>query len=392
MSKYIKGWLMPVMAVIFMALMAQGGWWMWSPWVFTLTVFLSLDAFMPHDLSEPPKYQSAFLLNLPLYTILPLLFAMNFMMIWMAGSGDFGGVGAWLLNSYGIDLFKAREATNHWAMWAGCIASVGLMNAVGGTVTGHELTHRTGRPFDLFMGRWMLAFTCDTSFAIEHVYGHHVRVATPADPATAQRGESFYKFTIRSTIQSYVHAYQMEKARLAKTRKSIWNPLASPFLRGNLENLFLFGAAYAIAGLPGLGLWALIAFIGKQYLEITNYFEHYGLVRVPGEPVQPRHSWNSNHWGSTNVLYSLARHSHHHAEGEAPYWTLYAYPNAPMLPGGYLTMLLVALVPPLFKSMMVPALNEWDEKQASPAERKLAQQASKVSGMSGLKIIDTKLA
>ncbi len=392
MSKYLKGWLMPGLSVIFIGLISQGGWWMWSPFLFAITVFLSADAFLPRDTSEPPRLQNALLLNLPLYTILPLLAVLNFLVLWMFGSGDLGGVGAWLLKEHGVDLFKAREATNHWAMWAGCIISVGLMNAVGGTVTGHELTHRTGRPFDLFMGRWMLAFTCDTSFAIEHVYGHHVRVATPADPATALRGESFYKFTVRSTIQGYVHAYQMEKARLAKTGKSIWNPIASPFLRGNLENLVLFLAAYAIAGLPGLGLWALIAFVGKQYLEITNYFEHYGLVRVPGEPVQPRHSWNSNHWGSTNVLYSLARHSHHHAEGEAPYWTLYAYPNAPMLPGGYLTMLLVALVPPLFKSMMVPALNEWDEKHASPAERKLAQEASKVSGMHGLNITHAKLA
>ncbi|KGM41495.1 hypothetical protein JY96_19415 [Aquabacterium sp. NJ1] len=392
MTKYLKGWLMPALAVLMMYMIAHGGWYMWAPWAFVLTVFLSADLFLPHDLSEPPKYQNAFLLNLPLYTILPMLALLNFTVLWLVGSGDLLGFGAWVQQHIGLDLFAARARTNHWGMWAGCILGVGLMNAVGGTVAGHELTHRTGRPFDLFMGRWMLAFTCDTSFAIEHVYGHHVRVATPADPATARRGESFYTFTVRSTIQSYVHAYQLEKARLAKLGKSVWNPFASPFLRGNLENIAMFVAAYLIAGLPGLGFWALLAFVGKQYLEITNYFEHYGLIRVPGEPVQPRHSWNSNHWGSTNVLWSLARHSHHHAEGEAPYWTLHAYPNAPMLPNGYLGMLLIALVPPLFKKFMTPALNEWDEKHASPAERKLAQQVSRESGMTGLKIVNAKLA
>jgi hypothetical protein len=114
-------------------------------------------------------------------------------------------------------------------------------------------------------------------------------------------------------------------------------------------------------------------------------------VRVPGQPVQPRHSWNSNHWASTNVLFSLARHSHHHAEGEAPYWTLDAYPNAPMLPNGYLSMLLIALVPPVFKKIMTPALNEWDDKHATAAERKLAQEASVNSGMRGLEIIHAKI-
>ena len=62
-----------------------------------------------------------------------------------------------------------------------------------------------------------------------------------------------------------------------------------------------------------------------------------------------------------------------------------------MLPNGYLSMLLIALVPPLFKKMMTPALNEWDEQHASPAERKLAQQASQQSGMSGLKIAHARL-
>jgi len=391
MSKYIKGWLMPTVGISFFIMLIQGGWWMWAPFVAAVVFFVAADMLFPRDESGPPKVQIAALLNLPLYLILPLLCLLNFTVLWMFGSGDLFGFGAWIQQHTGFDLFAGRAATTSWVQWAGCVLSVGLMNSVGGTVTGHELTHRTGSGFDLFMGRWMLAFTCDTSFAIEHVYGHHVQVGTTADPATARRGESFYTFTVRSTIMSYVHAFHVERARLKKLGKSVWNPLASPFLRGNLENLALFVAAYFIAGWPGVGFWAVIAFVGKQYLEITNYFEHYGLVRVPGEPVQPRHSWNSNHWASTNVLFSLARHSHHHAEGEAPYWTLRAYPNAPMLPNGYLSMLLVALVPPLFKAIMTPALNEWDDKHASPAERRLAQEASRSSGMSGLKIVQAQL-
>jgi alkane 1-monooxygenase len=289
-------------------------------------------------------------------------------------------------------MWAAREASTHWAMWVGAIAGAALLNATAGTVAGHELTHRTAKPFDLFLGRWMLAFTADTSFAIEHVYGHHVRIGTVSDPATARRGESFYQFTRRSTIFSYVHAYQLERARLAKLGKTIWNPLNSPFMMGNLENLSFFVVAYAMAGFTGLAIWFVVAFIGKQFLELTNYFEHYGLVREPSQPVQPRHSWNSNHWMSSNVLYSLARHSHHHAEADAPYWTLRAYPNAPMLPAGYLSMIIIALFPPLFKRLMVPALNAWDETQANPAERALARQASVGSGMQGLKIADLAAA
>ncbi|MEY2843701.1 MAG: hypothetical protein RI920_1738, partial [Pseudomonadota bacterium] len=50
----------------------------------------------------------------------------------MFSNGDVGGVGNWVLQQTGVDLFAARAATDHWAMWAGCVVSVGLMNAVGG--------------------------------------------------------------------------------------------------------------------------------------------------------------------------------------------------------------------------------------------------------------------
>ena len=32
----------------------------------------------------------------------------------------------------------------------------------------------------------------------------------------------------------------------------------------------------------------------SKLLETINYIEHYGLVRLEGSPVRPRHSWNSN--------------------------------------------------------------------------------------------------
>ena len=384
-TKVLKGWLMPACLVLAILAFAAGGWWLWAPLLGLFAMFALGDWLLPHDLSAAIESESP-LFNLPIYTILPLLVVMNGVLFWMLGSGDVAGLGAWLQQATGLDLFAAREATTSWVQWLGAILSAGLLNATGGTVAAHELTHRTSRKFDMFVGRWMLTFTADTSFAIEHVYGHHVRVCTPDDPATARRGEGFYSFAWRSTIYSYVHAYQLEKARLAKFGKSVWDPRVSPFMRGNLQNLVPAIGAFALAGWTGLAVWVLIALVGKQMLEFQNYFAHYGLVREPGKPVQPRHSWNSTHWMSTNVLYSLARHSHHHAEADAQYWTLDAMPEAPTLPVGYLTMMPIAMVPPLFKRVMTPALNEWDRRYATPAERELARAASVRSGMRGLEL------
>ena len=365
-TKVLKGWLMPACLVLAILAFAAGGWWLWAPLLGLFAMFALGDWLLPHDLSAAIESESP-LFNLPIYTILPLLVVMNGVLFWMLGSGDVAGLGAWLQQATGLDLFAAREATTSWVQWLGAILSAGLLNATGGTVAAHELTHRTSRKFDMFVGRWMLTFTADTSFAIEHVYGHHVRVCTPDDPATARRGEGFYSFAWRSTIYSYVHAYQLEKARLAKFGKSVWDPRVSPFMRGNLQNLVPAIGAFALAGWTGLAVWVLIALVGKQMLEFQNYFAHYGLVREPGKPVQPRHS-------------------HHHAEADAQYWTLDAMPEAPTLPVGYLTMMPIAMVPPLFKRVMTPALNEWDRRYATPAERELARAASVRSGMRGLEL------
>lgn len=381
--KLLKGWLMPALLALSILALAQGGWWLWAPAVITFAVFTLGDAFLPRDLSPAVDSDSA-VFNLPVYAVLPLLVVLNGAFIWLLGSSDFAGAGTWALEHTGIDLFAARAATTSWLQVLGGILSLALFNAIAGTVAGHELTHRTARPFDMAIGRWLLTFTADTSFAIEHVYGHHARVCTPDDPATARRGEGFYTFAWRSTIHSYLHAYQIEKARLAKFGKSVWNPIASPFLRGNLQNLVPAVAAFSMAGFSGLAIWAVVAFLGKELLEVQNYFAHYGLVREPNKPVQPRHSWNCNQWMSTNALYSLARHSHHHAEADAPYWTLEAEQSAPSLPGGYMLMIPVALIPPLYKHLMTPALNDWDRKHASPAERELARQQNLKSGMKGL--------
>jgi hypothetical protein len=389
--KVLKGWLLPIFLTLSIGAFAMGGWWLWAPVIGIMLGFMLGDALLPKDLTAPVESDSL-LFSLPVYLVLPLLVVYNGILLWMFASGDVAQVGEWVRATLGVDLFAAREATTSWMQLVGGVLSAALLNGSAGTTSGHELTHRTSKPFDMIMGRLLLTFSADTSFAIEHVYGHHAQVCTMDDPATARRGEGFYAFAWRSTINSYVHAYHMEKTRLAKFGKSVWNPLVSPFMFGNLLNLVPAIIAFVLAGFVGVAVWIVIALISKQLLESQNYFAHYGFVREKGKPVQPYHSWNSNHWLSTNVLYSLARHSHHHAQADQPYWKLKAMPEAPQLPYGYLTMVVLTLVPPLFKHLMTPGLNDWDKNWASPAERELARQASVNSGMKGLDLAKPVLA
>src|SRR5690348_17645818 len=61
-------------------------------------------------------------------------------------------------------------------------------------------------------------------FFIEHNRGHHVKVATPEDPASARLGENFYAFLPRTVIGSVRSAWELEGRRLRRLGSGPWTP------------------------------------------------------------------------------------------------------------------------------------------------------------------------
>ena len=305
-----------------------------------------------------------------------------FAAVWGVSSGDPLGFGAWVTRVVDYDVLAARAATTFGQRVSAGVVT-GLLIGMVGTITGHELTHRTWDRVSMFFGRWLLAFSLDTSFAIEHVYGHHRYVATESDPATAPRGRNVYHHIVASTVKGNLSAWKIEAARLAKRGYGVFS-WHNRFLRGHLMSVALVAAAYAMGGWKAAGFFLACALWGKSLLEIVNYMEHYGIVRDPATPVEPRHSWNTNRRLSSWTLFNLTRHSHHHAQGEVPYHALRAYPEAPMMINGYLTTIVVALIPPLWHRLMTPKVLAWDRDYATDTERRLAARANARSGIPAL--------
>ena len=164
-------------------------------------------------------------------------------------------------------------------------AIVALVYGAAGINAAHELSHRTHSFLDQAAARWLLAFTCDTTFPIEHIHGHHRYVGTERDPATARRGEYILAFMVRSTVGCFVNAFRIERERLATASMPVWSP-ANRALRGQLMSLTYAAGFYWLAGWPGVAVFLALAVNGKMYLEAVNYIEHYGLVRVPGRTHQ----------------------------------------------------------------------------------------------------------
>jgi alkane 1-monooxygenase len=221
--------------------------------------------------------------------------------------------------------------------------------------TAHELGHKRAS-LERWLSKVALAQSGYGHFFIEHNRGHHVRVATPEDPASSRLGESFYRFWPRTVAGSLRSAWELERVRLGRLESSMWTP-RNDILSAWAMTVVLFGALVAVFGVVVLPYLVIQAVLGFSLLEVVNYLEHYGLLRQRREDgryerTQPEHSWNSNNTASNVLLYHLQRHSDHHANPVRRYQALRHVEQAPQLPTGYAGMILVAAFPPLWRRVM----------------------------------------
>ncbi|MFI9509400.1 alkane 1-monooxygenase [Nocardia sp. NPDC052566] len=250
------------------------------------------------------------------------------------------------------------------AMWAGdelgIVDKLGLAATLGfvsgiGINAAHELGHRVEH-LERWLAKIALAQSGYGHFFVEHNRGHHVRVATPDDPASARLGESLWEFLPRSVIGGFRSAIPLERARLARKGSGWWS-VHNHILQAWSMSLVLFGTLLAVFGWRALPWLLLQAVIGIALLETVNYVEHYGLLRgrkANGhwERCSPKDSWNSDRLVTNIFLFHLQRHSDHHANPGRRYQTLRSSMQAPQLPAGYASMIVLAAVPPLWRAVM----------------------------------------
>jgi fatty acid desaturase len=365
--RHIHYSLMNALLLLNLGAMLVGGAAVWLGYIAALIITTLVDEAAGDDVTNSDTAPQRFL-DAMLFLTLPLI-ALNLVALSLLfGTSDAFGLVS-LLKTVGIDIKAARAASGFWSL-AGALMGTGLFIGGAATNVAHELVHRTHSPTAMITGRWLLAFSFDTTFSIEHVHGHHRHVCTPIDPATSKRGEYPLAFFVRSTIHGNVSAVRIEAERLKRKGQPMLS-LQNRVITGQLMSLALVMLTYAIGGLWGVGAFAVAGIVGKLYLELVNFIEHYGLVRVPGARVESRHAWNTYKAISSGILYNLPRHSHHHMYAAKPFWTLEEEPEGPKYPHGYMTMILFSLVPPLWNRTVDPLLAEWDRTSASEAEKAL---------------------
>lgn len=245
----------------------------------------------------------------------------------------------------------------HQQVWeyAFQVLGIGIVTGGLGITVAHELGHRNVW-WERLLGYVLLVEVWYAHFVAEHTAGHHKNVGRREDPATARLGESAYAFVVRSVVQSWLHVWKMEAARLRGKGRT-------PYGLGNRMWLWwlISPTLAALIGMIGgwhvallLVLQGVVAFI---LLELVNYVEHYGLERKeikPGiaERFAPKHAWESRYVVSNFVLFKLQRHADHHLLPQRRYQSLRVHDESPQLPHGYPAMLLLSLVPSLWRSVI----------------------------------------
>ncbi|MEX3017105.1 alkane 1-monooxygenase [Gymnodinialimonas hymeniacidonis] len=338
-------WLSLLLIPLIAFVASQGGWWLLLMPLSTWWLFSILDHFAGLELE-----------NADLETSDDQLFWYRLItLIWPPLQ---------IITIFAVIAYAVRADHLGWVeLWA-LSFGIGVLSGTIGINYSHELMHQKPK-HERWLGDILLGSVLYSHFRSEHLLVHHRYVGTRRDPVTARYNEGFHRFFPRVLRESFLSAWNAEKAMLSRKGLPVWDG-SNPFWRYLALQAGFLALAMIVGGWIGLLMFLNQAFVAIWQLELTNYIEHYGLTRKhlgngKYEHVQPRHSWNAAHKASNWLLINLQRHSDHHYKPDRRFPLLqnYTEADAPQLPYGYPVMTAAAMVPPLWKRIMNKRVKRW---------------------------------
>ena len=247
-------------------------------------------------------------------------------------------------------LMGALVQSMSWPMLLLMGLSVGYVSGGSGIVLAHELGHR--KPLiDRGLSRLLLLTVAYGHYAIEHNRGHHRTAATYPDPATARFEESLWRFLPR-----YYSGVWQDALKLSRQQPGRFNEALALMC----TTLSMFIAIYLIADIKSLVFMLIQAMQAQLLVGAVDYMEHWGLQRADqnGKPERmgPQHTWDCANVVSDTLLFNLPRHSSHHLQPSLSADELFHVPDSPQMPTGYAGMVVLTMVPPLYRRVMTSRL------------------------------------
>jgi alkane 1-monooxygenase len=318
-TEHLLCFVLPLAVLTFFAT-APHPWYLALPWLLVLVANVVADVCSHAERRQPPLTLPGWPFDGVLYVLVGLQLVNVYLLVRMVALG-----GVWRLD-----------------VPVACLL-MGVTSAYSGIVVGHELIHRPRRHMQL-LGRALFCTVLYEHFFTEHIRGHHRRVGTEEDPATAHFGETGFRFFLRTVPAQFRSAWRLEAKRLGDEYMRPWDRrfLRSRVVHGLVVEATLLLTILACCGRGALVVFVLQAVLAVRFLEVVNYFEHWGLVRT-GKRVRTIDAWDTDSWFTYYTLVGLARHADHHMLAARPHQELRFLEGSPKLPYGYFATAVLAL-------------------------------------------------
>ncbi len=325
---HLWAFVLPLITLAFW-LTGPHAWWSSLLWTMPVWILIYIDNRAPRDFRQPREDIPSWPFNLQLY----LLFAIQ--------------IANHVLLGYGISQLSVSNFHGFVQTLATLVAVLvvpGTTAGYSGIVLAHELVHRRN-PIEFLMGRILLMGVLYEQFATEHVRGHHPRIGTLEDPATARFGETQKEFVRRTIPAQFRSAWRLEKVRLGDPKMKLPDPrmLRHRVFQGVVAELAIIAAYAVFFGPLAMVFFLLQARTAVTLLETVNYIEHWGLSRV-GKKVVSIDSWDTDNWFTLYTLVGLSRHADHHAQASREFQKLRFFPETAKMPAGYYGTVLLAML------------------------------------------------
>ena len=267
----------------------------------------------------------------------------------------------------GLALRPPTSALN--ALGAGLSLWATLLFATG---VAHDLIHRRDRR-DAKVGSFIAALAGYPLFAFEHL-SHHARAGDTELAEWPRVDESVWGFALRRVrrIASAIAAQpaefgtgtgtgtgtSAEYRNSASVRHSAYAAAA--------VTLATWAAFTVVAGSTGFFVYGG-AIAGVTFaMQLSTYLQHWGLGDDSVADAANKHfAWEGDCLFQSWTTLNLSFHHAHHRASREPYYRIGIAPDSPRLPAGYVVLMFVCFVPPLWRKVMLPVLAQW-KSQARP--------------------------
>ncbi|NML17022.1 fatty acid desaturase [Azohydromonas caseinilytica] len=274
-----------------------------------------------------------------LLELLPMTAAVVFLLsvgysAWAIGQQELAA-GEWV--QYGLSLWAV-------AIFSSCYA--------------HELLHRPRAPVSKALGRLVSGAMGYPLLEHEH-REHHIQSGDVVETDWARVDESLWSYTARRMKRVAFDAWEgdQQAAALKGHRLAGGLPMA-------VAAMLVTGALfYAVAGLPGLTVYCAVAAGVAWTLQAMTYVQHWGLGpdAVP-DAQEGDYAWEDGCRLQAWLSLCISYHQAHHHQAAVPYYRREILPGSPRQPAGYIVLLFASMVPPLWRSLMLPALKAWQRE------------------------------